>query len=183
MTEAYAGTDEYADLRPRGRGPVPARGPHGRAGRAGRVDRGGDHGPPDLLGLLPSQAPLAWVRRGDGLVAWGETLRIPVSGPDRFADAERAWQDVLAHAIVRDEVQLPGTGPVAFGSFAFDEDSPAGSVLVVPSVIVGRRGGRTWLTTITTGARLGAAPRLADVVGPRVPPVDPGGSSLRRTAR
>src|SRR5947209_2024165 len=64
----------------------------------------------DLLDLLPSTGtPLAWVRRGDGLVAWGETLRVEVAGPDRFADAERAWQGLLAHAIVRDEVQVPGT--------------------------------------------------------------------------
>ena len=75
-------------------------------GDAGAVD------PHDLLDLLPSERPLAWVRRGDGLVAWGETLRIEVAGADRFADAERAWQDVLARAIVRDEVQLPGTGPL-----------------------------------------------------------------------
>ena len=107
-------------------------------------------------------------------MAWGETLRVEVGGADRFADAEQAWQDVLARAIVRDEVQLPGTGPVAFGSFAFDDRSAAGGVIVVPKVVVGRRGGRTWLTTITTGARLRAAPQLADVVGPRVPPVDPG---------
>src|SRR4051794_19379891 len=129
----------------------------------------------DLLDLLPSTgSPLAWVRRGDGLVAWGETLRVQVSGPGRFADAERAWQELLTHAIVRDEVQAPGSGPVAFGSFAFDDDSPAGGVVVVPSVVVGRRGGRTWLTTITTGARLGRVPRLSDVTGPRVPPTDPG---------
>ncbi|GEK22071.1 isochorismate synthase [Cellulomonas xylanilytica] len=141
------------------------------------LDGLGDAGAPDphdLLDLLPTERPLAWVRRGDGLVAWGETLRVEVSGAGRFADAERAWQDVLARAIVRDEVQLPGTGPVAFGSFAFDDRSAAGGVIVVPKVVVGRRGGRTWLTTITTGARLHAAPELGDVVGPRVPPVDPG---------
>jgi len=130
--------------------------------------------PADLLGLLPADAPLAWVRRGDGLVGWGEALRVEVAGPTRFADAERAWREVLARAIVRDEVALPGTGPVAFGSFAFDEHSPVGGVVVVPRVVVGRRGGRTWLTTVTTGAQLGSAPALADVVGPRVPPHDPG---------
>ena len=141
------------------------------------LDDLGDTGaadPHDLLDLLPSERPLAWVRRGDGLVAWGETLRIEVAGADRFADAERAWQDVLGRAIVRDEVQVPGSGPVAFGSFAFDDRSAAGGVIVVPKVVVGRRGGRTWMTTITAGARLRAAPQLADVVGPRVPPVDPG---------
>ena len=117
----------------------------------------------DLLDLLPQDAPLAWVRRGDGLVAWGEALRVEVHGPDRFAAAERAWHQVLAHAVVRDEVKLPGTGPVAFGSFAFDDDSPAGGVVVVPQVVVGRRDGRAWLTTLTTGGHLGAAPRLTDV--------------------
>src|SRR4051794_7971760 len=140
------------------------------------ADRGaaGPADPADLLDLLPSEAPLAWVRRGDGLVAWGETLRIPVTGPDRFAAAERAWQDVLRHAVVRDEVRLPGSGPVAFGSFAFDETSPVGGVVVVPRVVVGRRGGRSWLTTITAGPHLSPAPVLADVVGPRVPQIDPG---------
>ncbi|AEE45067.1 isochorismate synthase [Cellulomonas fimi] len=144
----------------------------GRPGPSGAPDAA------DLLDLLPSTAPLAWVRRGDGLVAWGETLRVEVRGADRFARAEEAWRAVLAHAVVRDEVRLPGTGAVAFASFAFDEDSPAGGVVVVPRVVVGRRGDRVWLTTITAG-RIGAAPALADVVGPRVPPVAPGDVAYR----
>ncbi|MDM7854399.1 isochorismate synthase [Cellulomonas alba] len=135
---------------------------------------GGDADPADLLSLLPAGAPLAWVRRGDGLVAWGEALRFEVTGATRFEDAERAWQGVLAHAIVRDEVRVPGTGPVAFGSFAFDDDSLAGGVVVVPRVVVGRRGPHCWLTTITPDAQLGPAPTLADVVGARTAPVPPG---------
>lgn len=135
----------------------------------------GDHpDPADLLDLLPPDAPLAWVRRGDGLVGWGEAVRIEVGGPDRFADAERAWQDVLAHAVVRDEVRLPGTGPVAFGSFAFDDASAAGGVVVVPRVVVGRRDGRTWLTTLSTGAALGPLPRLAELAPARPPAACPG---------
>ncbi|WP_136519123.1 isochorismate synthase [Cellulomonas telluris] len=130
--------------------------------------------PADLLDLLPADAPLAWVRRGDGLVAWGEAARVEVHGADRFAAAERAWREVVAHAIVRDEVRLPGTGPVAFASFAFDDDSDAGGVLVVPRVVVGRRDGRTWLTTLTDAARLGPAPRLADVAPARTAPRSPG---------
>ncbi|HEY8716971.1 isochorismate synthase [Pengzhenrongella sp.] len=130
--------------------------------------------PGALLDLLPRDAALAWVRRGDGIVGWGEVLRVPVTGPDRFADAERAWHEVLSHAVVRDEVHLPGTGAVAFGSFAFDEDSPAGGVVVVPEVVVGRRGGTSWLTTIETGARIGAAPSLAAVARGRTPVTSPG---------
>src|SRR3712207_121960 len=120
-----------------------------------------DH-PGALLNLLPGDAPLAWVRRGDGVVGWGEALRIPVSGVDRFADAQRAWRQVLAHAVVRDEVRLPGTGPIAFGSFAFDwhAPEPTSGGLVVPRVVVGRRGATTWLTTIETGATIGATPTL-----------------------
>ena len=84
---------------------------------------------------------VSWVRRGDGLVGWGAALRLRRRGPDRFAEAQRpggaSWS---AHAVVRDEVGLPGTGPVAFGSFAFAADSPGGGALVVPEVVVGRRG-------------------------------------------
>lgn len=108
-----------------------------------------DPGP--LLGLLPRTGPLAWVRRQEGLVGWGETLRIRTTGGHRFADAEAAWLDLVGHAVVRDEVGLPGTGPVAFGSFAFSPDSPAGGVLVVPQVVVGRRGDQWWLTTTSLG--------------------------------
>ena len=43
---------------------------------------------------------------------------------------------------------MPGTGPVAFGSFTFDPASD-GSVLIVPAVITGRRSGVAWRTTIT----------------------------------
>ncbi|MGV8966770.1 MAG: isochorismate synthase [Cellulomonas sp.] len=130
--------------------------------------------PGTLLALLPADAPLAWVRRGDGLVGWGEVLRFEVTGPDRFADAERSWHDALAHAVVRDEVHLPGSGPVAFGSFAFDESSPAGGVVIVPRVVVGRRGSTTWLTTIDLGARIGATPTLDAVVRDRTPVAAPG---------
>lgn len=127
-----------------------------------------------LLDLLPREAPLAWVRRGDGLVAWGEALRIPVAGPRRFAEAERAWQDALTRAVVRDEVKAPGTGPVAFGSFAFDDGAPAGGVLVVPRVVVGRRGPRAWLTTIDAEARLGGMPSLDRELATRTPVSAPG---------
>jgi menaquinone-specific isochorismate synthase len=127
-----------------------------------------DPGP--LLTLLPRAGPLAWLRRSEGLVGWGETLRIETSGGTRFADAERAWHELIAHAVVRDEVGLPGTGPVAFGSFAFSPRSRSGGVLIVPRVVVGRRGGQFWLTTMGAGAVL---PASAD---PRPVPIDPAAS-------
>ncbi|WP_159809373.1 isochorismate synthase [Cellulomonas citrea] len=131
------------------------------------------HDPADLLRLLPAHGGLAWVRRGDGIVGWGEAARVPVSGPDRFAAADRAWRELLTRAVVRDEVGLPGTGPVAFGTFAFDDRSPAGGVLVVPSVVVGRRDGHAWMTTIGTGL---AAP--GPLVTDPEPVTAPGGVEL-----
>ena len=128
-----------------------------------------DPGP--LLGLLPTSGPLAWVRRGEGLVAWGEVLRINTAGADRFAAARSAWARLTSHAVVRDEVGLPGSGPVAFGSFAFSPDSPAGGVLVVPEVVVGHRGDQWWVTTVGMGAVLPPLPRLR----PAEPPQRTGG--------
>jgi menaquinone-specific isochorismate synthase len=111
---------------------------------------------------LPAGGPLAWVRRGEGLVGWGEAVRIETAGPARFEQAEQAWRKLVAHAVVRNEVGLPGTGPVAFGSFAFSPSSPSGGVLIVPEVIVGRRGDSFWLTTVGVGAVL----PTAELTGP-----------------
>ncbi len=102
-----------------------------------------DPGP--LIDLLPQHHPVSWVRRGDGLVGWGVAASVRTCGPDRFDDAERWWREACRHAVVRDEVRLPGTGLVTFGSFAF-ADEPGESVMIIPEVVVGRRGGRAWVT-------------------------------------
>ena len=102
----------------------------------------------DLLARLPHSGSVAWVRRGDGLAGWGEAARISIpAGEDRFTAGEKWLTEFFEGADVTDEVGLPGCGPVAFGSFTFDPTSD-GSVLVVPSVIIGRGAGRSWLTTI-----------------------------------
>ncbi|HET8560139.1 MAG TPA: isochorismate synthase [Marmoricola sp.] len=104
-----------------------------------------DPGP--LLDLLPDDSPTAWLRRGEGIVGWGVAARCRTSGPDRFTEAGDWWRAVSAHAVVRDEVGVPGTGLVAMGSFAF-ADEPGDSVLVVPRVVVGRRGHAAWVTLV-----------------------------------
>lgn len=106
---------------------------------------------PDLLpGGTDPRDVVSWVREGDGLIGWGRAAQIDTEGPDRFGQAQEWWQGLVADADVDDEVGLPGTGPVAFGSFSFSPASPAGGTLVVPRVLVGRREGRSWLTTIGT---------------------------------
>nr|WP_269453759.1 chorismate-binding protein [Pseudoclavibacter sp. 13-3] len=42
----------------------------------------------------------------------------------------------------------PGTGLVAFGALAFDDSAAVPSVLVVPSLLITRRGGCTWATRV-----------------------------------
>lgn len=161
---------------------APAAQPHPLVVRTSRIDDL-PGGPAALVDLLPDARPLSWVRRGDGIVGWGEALRLETWGPGRFADAEAAWHETLARAVVRDEVGLPGTGPVAFGTFAFDDSAPgddaheplrAGGVLVVPRVVVGRRDGTTWLTTVDTAGSLSSSPAAALARSPRTPVSPPG---------
>jgi menaquinone-specific isochorismate synthase len=114
--------------------------------------------PDSLMSLLPAQLPLSWVHRGDGLVAWGETARLECDGAERFETAGRWWRELTRRSVVRDEVDVPGSGLLCFGSFAY-ADTPGRSVLVVPEVVVGRRGSRAWVTTISAGT-LAAAPAL-----------------------
>ena len=132
--------------------------------------------PGALLDLVPRHEALAWVRRGDGLVGWGRVAEIRTHGTERFAEAERAWHDTVQHSVVRDEVSLPGSGPIAFGSFSFADDGEG--VLVVPRVVVGRRGSSAWLTTIEPAAQIGPAPALAAVLDARGPVLAPGAVSF-----
>ncbi|MGH3503735.1 MAG: chorismate-binding protein, partial [Nocardioidaceae bacterium] len=130
--------------------------------RTVRID---DPGP--LISLLPAEAPLSWVHRGDGLVGWGETARCQPAGPERFAEAERWWTDLASRSVVRDEAEVPGSGLVAFGSFAY-ADQPGTSTLVVPSVVVGRRDGVAWVTTISQGS-VSPAARVERQPAPTLP--------------
>ncbi|CAA9371114.1 MAG: Isochorismate synthase @ Menaquinone-specific isochorismate synthase [uncultured Nocardioides sp.] len=100
-----------------------------------------------LLDLVPADEPVTWLRRGEGLVGWGVAAQVRTEGPTRFSDADKWWSETVARAEVDNPVGEPGTGLLAFGSFAF-ADEPGTSTLVVPEVVIGRRGGRTWLTTV-----------------------------------
>ena len=117
--------------------------------------------PGDLLDQLPTPAASAWIQHGDGLTGWGEAARLTLpAGVDRFAAGEKWLTELFEAATVTDEVAMPGTGPVAFGSFTFDPASD-GSVLILPAVVVGRRSGIAWRTTITAGAPQPDAPATA----------------------
>ncbi|GAA2865812.1 isochorismate synthase [Microbacterium arabinogalactanolyticum] len=134
----------------------------------------------DLLAHTSAAGPVAWLRRGEGIVAAGDgiaaTVRVP-AGQDRprAAIIADAWRQLVQDAEIDDPVRLPGTGLVAFGALTFDEDSSAASVLVVPRAVIGRRDGRSWITLIRASDEPGFsevpepqsfAPHWAGRVGP-----------------
>jgi menaquinone-specific isochorismate synthase len=128
------------------------------------ADISGSPAAEDLIARLPHSESLAWVRHGEGLVGWGEAARLVLpDGEDRFTLAREWLASVFGTAEVTDPLQLPGTGPVAFGSFSFDA-KVGGSVLIVPRVVVGRRDGRAWYTTI------GEHPEPLALLRPPAPP-------------
>ena len=61
-----------------------------------------------LLTLLPADGALAWVRRGEGLVGWGEADRLEVSGPGALDTAAEWWAERCALGEVRDPLGVPG---------------------------------------------------------------------------
>ena len=100
----------------------------------------------DLLSLLPDGENLCWVRRGEGLVGWGVAARLQVRGVERFSRSQRWWAELVETMSIDDSVSVPGTGPIAFASYAFDTQDA--SEIIVPAVLVGQRSGQAWLTTI-----------------------------------
>lgn len=111
--------------------------------------------PGDLASLLPGRLDLAWLRRGDGMVGAG---RVAASTFDTIGEAAAWWADLAPSITVEGATDgPPGSGPVAFGSFAFDPGHTAQrSMLVVPEIVVGRRNGCSWVTEI--GRTLPARP-------------------------
>lgn len=129
-----------------------------------------DPGP--LPALVPTEGGYAWVRYGEGVVGWGEAAR---HKPTSIGDAEDWWSDLAGSVVVEAELSDPplGAGLLAFGSFVFDPESAGRSALVVPAVVVGRRGGRAWLTQV--GTALDETP----VIRPASPARPPTGLTFR----
>src|SRR5262249_12405837 len=118
--------------------------------------------PGDLVDLLPEPAGVARVPpRGGPARRGGAGPGPPPPAGDQVTPAATWLRELFDGAEIDDQVAEPGSGPVAFGSFTFDSASD-GSVLVVPETIIGRRGGRSWLTTIRP---LAAAPAPAPARG------------------
>ena len=131
--------------------------------------------------------PTFWSRRGDAIAAIGESDGAASASAPAACDLGAQWRALAASAEIDDPVGLPGTGLIAFGAFAFDPRSDTPSTLSVPAVVVGRRGGRSWVTRISSRRRrrrrrraLPAAHRVRPVLvgDPR-----PGGARSRAATR
>ena len=102
-----------------------------------------------LADHLPAGA-LGFIRNGQGLVGYGEAVRLSARGPRRMQELADAWRTLVSRTVIDDQVQQTGSGLVAFGAFAFADDSSAESVLIVPKVLLGVRDGRRWITSVGT---------------------------------
>jgi menaquinone-specific isochorismate synthase len=133
--------------------------------RALTVDLGENFPLGDLAEALSHPAALCWIRRGEGQLGFGECTRFTVTGPDRFIEAEAWWKQLTLDAEVVDPLRHPGTGPIAFGSFAFSRTSAYESRLVVPEIVVGVRDGRAWATHLTIDGSQPSERELRAAVG------------------
>src|ERR1022692_4156287 len=118
-----------------------------------------DAGDVGLLAAAGSDG-LLWQHEGFGLAGRGVALRIEL--PRGLTDAAAVAEVAGNLAAIRrsDDVAGPGTGAVAVGALPFARNAPG--ALVVPRVVIGRRDGEAWITTI---ARPGDGPSAARLAG------------------
>lgn len=103
---------------------------------------------PDLLADLGNS--MVFLREGKLLVGKGEAIRLSAKGKDRIQQLSNAWLELVEKAEIQDEVQLPGSGLVAFCSIAFSDNSDFESVLIVPKELFVIRNDRAWKTTVVS---------------------------------
>jgi menaquinone-specific isochorismate synthase len=106
-----------------------------------------DELPTALISAIPEPTgALAFLSGGDGMVAWGEYARLEAHGQKAAAEISGWLAETVADLDVDDRVSVPGSGPIAFVSLGFDAHDTA--VAIVPSVVLGRRGGVEFSTVI-----------------------------------
>ena len=101
-----------------------------------------------------------WQHEGFGLAGRGVAVRIELPRGLTDAAAVAGVAGSLAAIQRGGDVAGPGTGAVALGALPFARDAPG--ALVVPRVVIGRRDGAAWITTI---GRPGDAPSAARLAG------------------
>ena len=122
----------------------------------------------EILGELPKLSEIStssalttsWIRGGDGLIGFGTYKSHFVRGPKRFSDASQWWRNELSQLSIHNNVHGSGTGPILFTSFSFLESEE--SELVIPEIVVGRKGGKSWITWIGDSQQPNISSRLLE---------------------
>lgn len=124
---------------------------------------------------------MVWTRNGNGLVGFGVAAHIHTHGEERFTLARQWFAQIIKLARITDPIARPGSGLVAFGSFAFSFTSSFASRLVIPEVVLGKDGDCAWITVTgpaekIDGLQLVDALALADtsLAEAAIPPSVPG---------
>ncbi|MGI8427437.1 MAG: isochorismate synthase [Actinomycetota bacterium] len=104
---------------------------------------------PRLTKMVPPAGAAVWITPSTSLVGFGQVLRLgPCGGSDRFETLAGRLQELFSEAHITDDVDLPGSGPMAFGSFTFDEND-ADSAMVIPELIYGVSDDAAWKTEMS----------------------------------
>ncbi|MGO1320720.1 MAG: isochorismate synthase [Galactobacter sp.] len=107
-----------------------------------------------------------WTRQGVGLFGLGVAARATAAGPERFVLLQEWFARLTRVSEVTDPLLRPGTGLMAYGSFAFSKTSAVPSRLVVPQVLLGLTEDSAWLSVAHTKpvASLATALGMLDVI-------------------
>ncbi|MDR1799353.1 MAG: isochorismate synthase [Bifidobacteriaceae bacterium] len=140
--------------------------------------------PTNLLSIAAGHEPMVWLRRGGGTVGLGQAAAFETSGPQRFEQAARWFDQLVTNATIEGPSQMPGMAPLALGAFSFSDSSPTPSRLVVPAVAVSRRRGAEWVTTAGVEEAAEPAAALAELVeaARTVKPGQPGRPAMTEAA-
>ncbi|MEN9324805.1 MAG: hypothetical protein RL414_559 [Actinomycetota bacterium] len=114
------------------------------------------------LSEIQTSSPLStsWIRGGDGLIGFGKYRSHKVSGPKRFSEAATWWRNELSQLEIRNNVHGSGTGPILFTSFSFLDSEE--SELVIPEILIGRKGNTSWITWIGESHQPELSKRILD---------------------
>ncbi|MDH3212985.1 MAG: isochorismate synthase [Myxococcales bacterium] len=133
-----------------------------------------------LLDRAASDEVFVWEQPAaqTSVVGIGIARHFSVSGCDRFAEAEAAARELFAELAVHGDAAPPDGGPLLVGGFAFGQERAPGTAwrgfppgrLVLPRILVARRGDRAWVTFAgPSGGRAARERELRNLLGGPVP--------------
>jgi menaquinone-specific isochorismate synthase len=105
-----------------------------------------------------------WTRDGAGLYGLGAAARATAAGRQRFMLLQEWFARLARVSTVTDPLLRPGSGLMAYGSFAFSWTSSVPSRLVVPQALLGISADAAWLTIASREPLVGGLAAALDVL-------------------